>query len=964
MSAYTIRRDARRWVRSQRRDTSVLYRGQVLQEAQSIAQSSPEQLNTVAVEFLSASASDQQRRSRRLIGTLAVALVTLISLAMVAWSQRNDAVFQAGVRAAAEATAVAEANVRATAEANAVARQKEAEEQRNIAVSRQLATQAELLHTTTGALVPSVHLAVESLLRHPNTEASLFLQRTLDGLSPPVARLQIDGEIVEGAVSDDGDKLALVTSDHVVHIWNWRAGREMLHLSEADKVKELAFSHDGSVLRTSTQAHIRWWDTTTGQIVATVQPESTDAVTFSDDWRWAAWVTGTQWDTVVVWDRLAQQEVVRVAQSGTVQTMVFSPDNRWLAVGDRGATAHTWEVATGQETGRASHPGGENIVWRVTFSPDSKLVASSGGQGLLLVWEAATGKEVFRREYQIGSVSPDAYFSPDGRYLVVQAGSGPAMPLGSRPQAVPNEFEVWRVAGWSQISVARAPGRLVDFPHLAQAKIPYAASRGTSSIGIWNMFDGRMLTQFDVAPDIDQFRWDPSEYPAWVAITPAWRQCALEQCINALQVRSATDGRSLTQLWTDSLGNPSYCISNNGQYAMGWSYNGYTAKIWKLDPKERVALTPSGLVPGIPSINSIAFSSTGTWLAASEQGSDIKRWKMPDEEGVRMGLWQASDRIEYGAIAIAFSTDGRWLAAGGNDAKSSVKVFDIASGKEVAHMDITAETSTIAFSHDGKWIASGSKDGTARVWEAATGREVARVKHEDEVLHVAFSPTADRVVSGSHDHTARVWDAATGRELARTTHGDLVDDVSFSPDGRLVLSASWDKQARLWDAETGVELARFSSSDLLYIAKFSPDGRLAVTAGNEAVVRVWDVPSGRLRVELHTLASARTVQFSPDGRSLLIVTMGNTTVWDVETGRMIAELWQPSPPPVLAAAFSPDGRRIAMAGGYNKMIRVVLWRTEDLIAEACARLPNNLSQGEWTVYLGSEPYRQTCSSFP
>jgi hypothetical protein len=38
----------------------------------------------------------------------------------------------------------------------------------------------------------------------------------------------------------------------------------------------------------------------------------------------------------------------------------------------------------------------------------------------------------------------------------------------------------------------------------------------------------------------------------------------------------------------------------------------------------------------------------------------------------------------------------------------------------------------------------------------------------------------------------------------------------------------------------------------------------------------------------------------------------------------------------------------------------MLWRPEDLITEACARLTRNLARAEWEQYLGDEPYRATC----
>ena len=52
------------------------------------------------------------------------------------------------------------------------------------------------------------------------------------------------------------------------------------------------------------------------------------------------------------------------------------------------------------------------------------------------------------------------------------------------------------------------------------------------------------------------------------------------------------------------------------------------------------------------------------------------------------------------------------------------------------------------------------------------------------------------------------------------------------------------------------------------------------------------------------------------------------------------------------------------SGSYDGTARVWLWRPEDLIAEACARLPRNLTLEEWQRYIGDEPYRPTCPDLP
>src|SRR5205814_3289102 len=95
---------------------------------------------------------------------------------------------------------------------------------------------------------------------------------------------------------------------------------------------------------------------------------------------------------------------------------------------------------------------------------------------------------------------------------------------------------------------------------------------------------------------------------------------------------------------------------------------------------------------------------------------------------------------------------------------------------------------------------------TMRLWEVATGKELRRFEHGFSVYSVAFSADGKQALSASQDTTIRLWDVATGKELRRFEgHTARVACAVFSPDGERILSCCQDNTIRLWDVATAKE---------------------------------------------------------------------------------------------------------------------------------------------------------------
>lgn len=208
--------------------------------------------------------------------------------------------------------------------------------------------------------------------------------------------------------------------------------------------------------------------------------------------------------------------------------------------------------------------------------------------------------------------------------------------------------------------------------------------------------------------------------------------------------------------------------------------------------------------------------------------------------------------------------------------------------------------------------------------------------HADTVWALAFSPDGKLLASGSADATVAVWDVRRRRLLAKLKkHRSAVHSVAFHPNGTLLAAGHVDGKIIIWNLRSGKPACELNGhTKRVTCMAFSPDARHLVSTSHDGKVQLWFLRTGTaartFRWEEETIVSSAA--FSPDGRLIAIGrtrrlgprSIGVTELWDAGSGKLVRELTRDGSVSS-SFAFSADGRYI-QAGGTNGS--APLWEIE------------------------------------
>ena len=608
-----------------------------------------------------------------------------------------------------------------------------------------------------------------------------------------------------------------------------------------------------------------------------------------------------------------------------VRAIAFAPDGAVLAVVS-GPTVRLWDMASRQPLGEPL-VGHDKDVVKAVFSPDSALVATISLDTTIRLWDVATGRPhgpplvghtdaVFDAAFRDDSTLVSAGWDGDVRLWDVRTGSAGPVLHGHEGHATlvaisaggstvvsagqDGTARVWDVAAGRPRYVLA--GHLGPVSSLAVSPDGATVATGDDrTVRLWSAATGMPLgpALTGHADVVIALRFLSSGSVVSGSLDGTLRIWDVAGVSAVEPPLTGHDG------WINAI-----AVSPDGTTLASASGDG-TARLWQVEPTRALGGALAGGGPG--PFHDVAIGPRDVIAAAGGDGV--------------VYLWDARTRAPAGRLAghrgsvaaVAFGPDGV-LASAGDD--STIRFWDVTTGR-AARPAITAgePVRDLAFSADGRLMASAGVNGSLRLWQVDTGRLVGTLSgHERTVNAVAFGPGAV-LASGGDDETLRLWDTTTLQPLGGPVPiGGTVQGVAFSPDGSMIAAGGSTASVRFFDTTTqrplGTPLVGF---------------------------RNW----------------VNKIAFSPDGKAVAAAADDRFQLWDVATARADGEPLIATGDRVYGTAFSPDGSLLVAANDVG----VSLWSVDDVELEALAcRLANrNLSEVEWTRFLGPDvPFAATC----
>jgi WD40 repeat protein/predicted Ser/Thr protein kinase len=529
------------------------------------------------------------------------------------------------------------------------------------------------------------------------------------------------------AFSPDGRLLATFEDRGGVRLVEWATDRTLTNFpvprSRQTGTGVVEFSPDGSrLLIGEGYGRIRILDWRTGSVVTvmnlTQTGEGVTALACSPDSDLFAAGLGYAGGVIHLLDaRSGESRGQLMGHRGMVRGLAFTPDGQRLAVACADRTIRVWSVVDQAEPPSLRGHAGEGRV--LAFLPDGRTLASGCQETVACLWDlTATRSSISHTNLTISY----GYSSQ----TTLEATN---LPRESIDQRTVRRFGLAFTPDGRHFITTDREGTLGVWETRSARCVDPLPALGSNHWGVALSPDGRWLAAGVTSGKVNLWDWKERHLVKTVEIPFEWfGDLRFSRSGHFLFGRTVRNDRTASvRIWrtndwaivplgaTQSANLYSVDLSRDDRLLATGYAHGYV-RLGPFPSRER----ETTILNDVGAVTALVFSPDDRVLALATEKGDVRLWSMV------AGQELPTRRGHLAAYSAAFSPDGRRLATGGDLAKDAVRLWDIATQREILTLQPEGETFfQVAWSSDESALVATGFTGVTHLWRAPSWEEIA-----------------------------------------------------------------------------------------------------------------------------------------------------------------------------------------------------------------------------------------------